>query len=123
MLRDIGDIMKRAVGPRTGFALLFSLPQGSAYLSNALRGDVVKCMQEWLAWTPSTGRHEKSDIVRLTLERRCADIGRNLARIATLRFALFLFDFGEVGNLAYFVSHDDMREHVAQWIDSSHGQA
>jgi hypothetical protein len=55
------------------------------------------------------------------LEQQCSDLGRSLAEAcpAGVGFTLFLFDFHEGGNLAYFsnAQREDMIKAVAEWLE------
>ena len=58
--------------------------------------------------------------VRLVLERKCREIANGLAAQcpAGVGFALFLFDFGDGGNLAYVSngSRETMIQAVEEWL-------
>jgi len=58
--------------------------------------------------------------VRLVLEQQCRSIGKDIEAScpAGTGFALFLFDFGEGGNLAYIsnASRPTMIKAVEEWL-------
>ncbi len=120
-LRDIAKLVETAAGKK-GFALFFEAAGNFHYASNGHRDDIVKSLEEWLERTKRTGAlctkedHETSEQVdvRLELERKCAEIGKVIASRADV--VLFLFDWGEGGNMAYFTNIPKAREGVQRWI-------
>lgn len=59
--------------------------------------------------------------VRLVLEQQCRELATLLKeRVpAGVGFALFIFDYGEKGNLAYVATaqRDDMRRAILEWLE------
>jgi len=119
-MRDIAEQLVNATGGK-GYALFIAVKDKRAnYISNAERGDVVRALQEWLDKTSGAldapqGPPESPEVrdARLAHERRCADIGRTLSRAAPIVF--FMFDFGDVGNMAYFTNIPDARGGIEQF--------
>lgn len=128
LLREIANIVKGAVGPGIGFALFLDAGVGGmSYVSNVLRSDVVASLEEWLEKTngalnakPAKRERESSESVdtRLVLERKCVEIGETIGAVTQL--ALFLFNFGEGGNIAYFANmpKETTRLGVSNWVRS-----
>ena len=127
VLRDIADLVKNAANPNggdaVGFAMFLAHNEGVSYVSNGIRENVVESLEEWLEKTPNgldagpqadpdeTPRKTSS---RLALEHLCGHIGLTITQVA--KVGLFLFDFGEGGNMAYFTSLPNFRECVANWV-------
>jgi hypothetical protein len=124
-LREIAKIVERAVGKGRGFAIFLAAGGQINYISNANREDVVTTLEEWLEKTAGRGkgRVETSTQIdtRLELERRCAFIGKGFAEATSV--ALFLFDFGDGGNLAYFSNIPELREAVERWVTSERSRS
>lgn len=126
-LREIARICTRVAGQgtgRAGFALFLEAGGAWHYVSNAERADVVKTMEEWLGClTKGSSRPQSSFQVdsRLELERRCARLGKAIASAA--RVAVFMFDFGEGGNLAFFTNIPDLQRGIRRWIDTERGRS
>lgn len=119
-LKEIANIIAADAGPGVGFALFLDADGRPYYLSNAERPDVVRALEEWLSLSSGdlrvTKAREPTDAndARLALERKCAEIGKELAEEA--RLILFLFDFGDGGHIAHFTTEPSFREMVARWV-------
>lgn len=126
-LRDIGQYVAARAGTGVGYALFLQVGVNVHYVSNADRGDVLKLLEEWctredLAMIGKPRLEPSTDVDRrLALQRRCAELVRTIARAT--RVALFLFDFGDGGNLAYSmsVSKADARKAVGAWLVRQRG--
>lgn len=125
ILKDIGDMIKNAVGPGICFVLFLESDGQIDYLSNGDRDDVTKALEEWLEKT--SGRLDVEKIPetsvrvdsRLTLESSCARIGRTLGQAAKL--GLMLFSFGENGSAAYFTNMPGFRALVEKRVQQHRG--
>jgi hypothetical protein len=129
LLRDIAEIIDRATGEGVGFAFFLESGGDWSYASNGHRADVVKTLAEWIERTRTTDESGPGEepieaapdrAKRVALEERCADIGRTIAGAGT-GVALFLFDFGPKGNLAYFTNVRGARERVTSWVNEQRG--
>jgi hypothetical protein len=64
---------------------------------------------------------DKNDQLRLQLEKQCAELGRVLKEKMPpgVGFTLFMFDFGEKGNMAYISTADreDSIKLTKEWIE------
>jgi hypothetical protein len=124
-LNGIADTLKKSVPPDVCFVLFLQSKNGSHYISNGHRDDILNALEEWLMRTsgaldikpiPETsGRVDE----RLELERLCATIGKAFADIS--RIALFLFDVGDNGSAAYFTNVANARESIAAWVKRRRG--
>jgi hypothetical protein len=127
-MEDIALKMNDAVEGK-GYALFFPTKNGrSNYVSNADRPTVVEALEEWLDKT--SGRlpdrdtpPEPPDVqdARLAHQRRCAEIGQILSRIAPI--VLFLFDFNDQHLMAYFTNIPDARGGIEQFIRQERGRS
>lgn len=118
VLRDIAAVVKHVTGPSIGFALFLAAGEEIHYVSNAQRTDVVNVLDEWLKRTITRkhARKESSTMhdTRLELERNCAKIGEAFGEITGVM--LFLFEFGDQGNLAYYITISDARTCLERWV-------
>jgi hypothetical protein len=141
-LRAIAKKVADVCGEGVGYALFLATGPEVSYISNADRADVISSLEEWLGKVSpasitldladkgrigrsftTTSRKETSHQIdtRLTLERRCADIGKTIGQVTKL--CLFLFNFGEGGNMAYFTNMEDARKGVASWVKSQRAKS
>jgi len=138
-LRAIAEIVAKAVGPDLGFALFLPVAGRLTYVSNANREDMVKSLSEWLrrtkptSWSRvdderedpergkwgrsfSSGESPRQVETRLSLEEHCASIGKKIGE--RIKLTLFVLNFGDGGNLAYYTNMERSREGVAEWLES-----
>ena len=120
---ELARTLKRLVGPDRGFVLLMQLGEGAYhYASSAERADVRQVLREWLARAGVVNARdlsgERSVDERLALEAYCAELGRRLESQGH-RLALFLFDYGDGGSLAWYSNAPDPRAVVETFLDAS----
>jgi hypothetical protein len=135
-LRRVGDLLKGALPPGIGFALFIAVAAEVAYLSTGNREDVVKSLEEWLenmegrAFVNSTSfatafqRDETLDETekRLALEEACENLGKVMVGEGESKLALFLFNFGPNGHIAYYMN-TDFRGRIRNWIAKHRGRS
>ena len=124
---ELAREIKLLIGPKRGFALLMRLDDGHFhYAASARREDVRKTLVEWLARVGVVNVRDQGETLkaaseRLTLEGRCALLGRIL-EAQGYELTLFLFDFGERGNLAWYSNVPDPRAVVQSFLDVTGGE-
>jgi hypothetical protein len=139
-LRHIGDVLKRSIPDTVGFALFIATGPEVAYISNGQRPDVVLALEEVLAkmsigeFVPGTQVFTSTKYVhdetvteqeaRLAMESHCAFLGKTMLDPDGKRpeIALFLFNFGSGGHVAYFMNVD-MRGRIRNWVAKYRGQS
>jgi hypothetical protein len=124
VLRDIGDMIKGCIPQGTCFVLFLQSSEGTHYLSNGDRDDVLRALEEWVqktsgALTPKEPETSARIDARLELERTCATIGKAFAEVSKL--ILLLFTFGVEGSAAYFTNVPDAHGKLAEWIKKQRG--
>lgn len=134
-LKKVGDLLKGALPSGVGFALFIAVSAEVAYLSNAKRDDVVKVLDEWLSEVKgrtfdaamldvATEFHRnetpEEERQRLALEKACTELGKVMVGENEAKIALFLFNFGPNGNIAFYMN-EDMRPRVKNWIAKHRG--
>jgi hypothetical protein len=120
-LRAIALHLKEQVAPR-GFALFVFGPDGRScqYVSNALREDVARTMAEWLVRTERAfgevpGATEDRHPFQ---ERDCFAQAERLFRLYPgTKMALFLFDFGDAGALAWKSNDRQAAGTIRRWVN------
>lgn len=100
-------------GPGVGIALFIAAAGEVHYTSSARRAEVLPVLEAWLAGTARAAREP--------LERRCIEIGEMAASVTDV--ALFLFDLGEGGDIAYFTSMEGAREGIEAWVRIEKGRS
>jgi|SRR5580692_868584 hypothetical protein len=120
--RRLAGVLKYIVGRSRGFALLMRLDDGNYhYASTAHRDDVRKVMEEWLSRVDAgVNVRDPSETApdmrnRVSLESECAELGLLLNAKGHLA-VLFLFDFGDRGNLAWHSSAPDPKDVVRSFL-------
>jgi hypothetical protein len=137
-LRKMGKLIVGAAGEGVGFAFFIITGNETSYTSNAHRPDVIKVMEEWLDATTAatlvvdrkeTGRTGRSFAhalkpetahqadTRLGFQQRCAEIGERMGDVAEV--CLFLFNFGDGGNLAYWTNTPKAHSAITAWVKSA----
>ena len=129
-LKILAQTISSAIGPKRGFALfLFFEGNEPVYLSNAVRSDVVLTMKEWLSLVPSDATFSADGqyrplgrdpdpfqgYERINLEKLCVKIAENLETLH--KICLFLFDFGDGGNMAFRTNIPQARSMIQGWVD------
>lgn len=123
ILRAIAKSVEGIIGSGIGF-VLFMQPRGQIdidYISNCDRSDVIVTLEDWLARqagkvVASSDQTSVEVDNRLGLERMCVDIGTAIKNVPNVEVALFLMDFGDHGNLAYYSSTADMYWRIKHWV-------
>jgi hypothetical protein len=122
---EVARTLKSVMSEGQGFALLMRLADGQYhYASIALREDVRKVFIEWIArYEARVNMRDPSESperarVRTHLEAKCVELG-HLLEAEGHRVLLFLFDFGDHGNLAWYSNAPDPRGVVQAFLNAT----
>ena len=119
---ELAREIKALLGPKRGLALLMRLDDGHFhYAASAHREDIRKTFVEWMARVGVVNSRDQGETrerasERLTLEGQCVLIGHMLESEGHA-LVLFVFDFGERGNLAWYSNVPDPRAVVQTFLD------
>lgn len=121
-IKDLGRTIASMTGKGRGFAFLIGLGGEFFYASNGTRADVRQSLMEWLTrLTVNTCDAAETPVAvraRLAIEERCAEIGR-VVSLAGSPIILFVFDFGDGGNMAYFTNVPEAPKVVERFLKES----
>lgn len=120
-MRRVAELIKKALPASMGFAVFLELDGAIQYAAKAERSNVIEMLDEWFLktetmWVGPPAPIQK-DEERIRQQERCADIGKVISLLA--KVALFVFDYGDGGNLSYWSNMETKELHrtINEWLE------
>jgi hypothetical protein len=110
---ELARTLKSVMSPNQGFALLMQLDGHYHYASSAYRDDMRTTLTEWLV--RANAGVDVPSTARANIESKCVELGHLLEKEGH-RLLLFLFDYGDRGNLAWYTNAPDPKTVVELFL-------